>query len=114
MLGFQGDAIALAVGPATCAPDRAGEVVAAVDLDPRFSGQDAQGAATFRIVQGGGLNQRCIALRPVEHEVVIDAKRQRQLRMILPRSLAKERGSREVERSALDRSEFASWRQPIV
>src|SRR4029450_6950261 len=77
VLGLEGEAVALAVGPAAGADDGAVEEVAGVELDAGLDGQDLEHPPAPRVLQPG--RQLQPGAVPVEHPVVVVAAAELQL-----------------------------------
>ena len=101
VLRLQRHAVSLPVGASAGADERAVEIAAAVELDSRLGRPDGQGAATVGIAQGGGFDQGGVAGRAVEHDVVVVAAADEQLRVTLADAGPDRRRGREIEGGVL-------------
>ena len=97
VLRLQRHAVPLPVRASAGADESAVEIAAAVELDSRLGRPDGQGAATAGIAQDGGFDQGGVAGFAVEHDVVVVAAADEQLRMALTDARPDRRRGREIE-----------------
>src|SRR6185295_16340654 len=83
VLRLERQAIALTVGAAARAGDRAIEIAGGVDLDPRFGCPNCQGATALFVSQGYRFHEGRIPFRSVEHEVMVIPSTDDELRMAI-------------------------------
>src|SRR6266511_3423069 len=112
VLGLQGQAVALPVGPAAGADQGPVQEVAGVELDARLVSEDLQDAPASRV------RQPCGQLQPgavaVEHPVVVVAAADEELRVAAADARADPGGVGEVQRRAGHRGDHAGGDQGRV
>ena len=102
-LGFEREAVRLAVGAARRAVERAIQEVAGIELNAGLGGLHGQCAA------GTGVRQERGTFEPVaiQHEVVVEAGGEADLLVVGAQPLADQLAEAEVERRASDRTKLA-------
>src|SRR4051812_38053288 len=106
VLGLEGEGVALAVGLVANAEEGAVEEVAAVELGAGLVGVHLDRAAVLGLPEAGGEPETVVVRPAAEHEVVVVAAADDQLRVIVPEPGADRGRFGEVERRTGDRSDL--------
>src|SRR6476620_9648059 len=115
VLGLEAEAVALAVGAAGCADERAGQEIAGVELDARLGGTDFEAAPGCRLADNRGEDLRAVAGRRAGDDVVVVvAVAERELWVVVADAGADRVRGAEVEGCAIDRGDLAGRDQSLV